>query len=194
MAPPGEHTTRRTVLRQPRAPAAPAIWPDTKRGENPTHNPNPAAPEPRPEPRRSRPPGRARMFPGPRGIDNVYGPAGRTHSPTTTVLDAKREEDPTRNPNPAAPEPRPEPRRPRPPGPCVPGLRGIDNVYGPAGRIYGPNPSGRGPSRRAAGAARRARRFRPPGPSAPGPRGIDNVYGPAGRIHSPADSSPAAVD
>ena len=86
MAPPGEHTTRRTVLRRPRAPAAPAIWPDTKRGEDPARNPDP----------RARPQGGSilptRVFPGPGDIDNVYGPAGRTHSSTTAGLDAKRRE------------------------------------------------------------------------------------------------------
>ena len=35
---------------------------------------------------------RARVFPGRRGIDNVYGPTGRTHHPTTAGLDTKRRE------------------------------------------------------------------------------------------------------
>ena len=52
--PPGEHTTRTPAAagrRWTHGPADPAIWPDTKRGENPTHKPNPAAP--------ARPSGRA---------------------------------------------------------------------------------------------------------------------------------------
>ena len=42
--------------------------------------------------RRPHPPRRAGVFPSRGGIDNVYGPAGRIHSPTTAGPDAKRRE------------------------------------------------------------------------------------------------------
>ena len=55
---------------------------------------------PSPNPGRPHPPRRAGMFPGRGGIDNVYGPAGRTHSTKTAELDGKRRE-PGSNPYPA---------------------------------------------------------------------------------------------